>query len=1716
MMSENALDALCRLCGIEPHFTDIWGKVHHISHDATQVLLAAMGIDIATTPVESLLAQQSARPWRRWLDPVQVVRDPEAPIAITLRLPQSDADKTYEWSLICEDGHEWRGSWRPSELVPEGQRDVDGTPYAAFQFDVPERPGIGYHRFELRCDDRHENLSLIVAPTNCYLPQAVTDEGRVWGPALQLYALRSRRNWGIGDFTDLRWALEHFAERGAGVVGLNPLHALFPHNPEHASPYSPSSRLFLNVLYIDVEAIPEFAECEAAHQTVYAREFQARLEELRSAELVDYPRVAAAKSPVLETLYLYFREHHLNHETARGQAFRAFQAEGGELLYRHALYEALQEHLHRADPAIWGWPVWPSEYHDPTSEAAAAFGERERVRVEFYQYLQWQADQQLGTVGRRSAALGLGVGLYQDLAISVDPAGAEAWALQSLYAQNVSVGSPPDDFNMKGQKWGLPPLVPQRLTEAAYVPFIATLRENMRHAGALRIDHVMGLMRLYWVPDGRSAEEGAYVRYPFSDLLGILALESQRNQCMVIGEDLGTVPDEVREALAPMNVLSYRLLYFERDEEGELQPPPAYPMLALAAVSTHDLPTLTGYWKGQDLLERFELKLFPAEEAYREQVMTRTQDRARLLMALAREELLPKGLTVDPASSPEMTPELARALHLYVARTPAKIMMVQLEDVVGQLRQVNLPATSHERPNWRIKLVEYLEEMMVDARVRVLFTDLRELRGSGIVTPPTPEVEPVFAIPCATYRLQFHRDFTFTAADGLTPYLSRLGISHCYASPYLKARPGSRHGYDIVDHNSLNPEIGSVEDYARWVETLHRHRMGQILDIVPNHMAVGSDNVWWLDVLENGPASFYAEFFDIDWLPLKSDLRDKVLLPVLGDHYGKVLEAGELRLAFESSDGVFHVRYYEHHFPIDPNTYPQILEQSLDRLESNLGAEHPRFLEYQSLVAAFRHLPRRNQLSLAQVGERHRDKEVHKKRLADLCAAVPEIGRHVEEAVALYNGTDETHERPDLLHQLLETQAYRVAYWRVAADEINYRRFFDINDLAGLRMENPQVFFATHRLISELVAQGKVNGLRIDHPDGLYNPVEYYHRLQAFVTEAIGAEQGAARKPDAAVGDRPLYVLVEKILAGYEHLSNDWPVHGTTGYEFANLVNGLFVYPTDERKLERLYQRFIGRSIDFDELLYERKKLIMRVALSSELHVLANKLNRISESEWHARDYTLTALHNALIEVVACFPVYRTYVTGEHVSHEDRRYVDWAVAQAIKRSPAGDISIYEFIRNVLLLEGLEERPESYRRALADFAMRFQQYTAPVMAKGLEDTSFYIYNRLVSLNEVGGDPRRFGLSIAAFHHANNERAQRWPYALLSTSTHDSKRSEDVRARINVLSELVEEWKTRLAAWSRFNRHKKRKLDDGTPVPGRNDEYLLYQTLIGAWPLEELDDNALMGFRERIQAYMLKAVREAKVHTSWINPNREYEEAVAQFVTALLSNPANNLFLSDFLPFQRRVSRFGQFNSLSQTLLKLTAPGVPDIYQGNELWDYSLVDPDNRRPVDYARREALLSELESFDQKPNELPARVRGLLDTLDDGRAKLYLIWRTLTQRRTQPLIFRNGTYQPLTVDGAKADQVCAFARLHERQAVIVVAPCWFAQLLSAGQALPLDTAVWDGHCLELPVETGIASYINVLTGERLEVEQRDDRPVLQLDRLLVHFPVALMRGDEN
>jgi len=1684
-----ALERLCAHYGIAPEYRDIWGKRHAVPDANLIALLAEFEVD-ASSPerIEAAARAAHAAAWREALPPVVAIEAHAARWSLRLRLP--DAAQRLRWTLVEEGGERHRGEAHAAALTAQASAVLDGVTIRERRLELSVALPGGYHK--LAIEGLAGEVLVVAAPRTCYRPPALADGGRVWGPAVQLYALRSERNWGIGDFGDLAHLVEQWGERGAGIIGINPLHALFPHNPAHASPYSPSSRLQLNVLYLEVEAIEEFRECEAAQRRVRSAGFQARRARRRAAPLVDYAGVASAKLEILELLYAQFRERHLKAASARGQAFRDFQAQSGRPLRRHALYEALQAHFHARVASVWGWPAWPHAYRRHDSVEVARFAEMYVDRIEYYEYLQWQAERQLARASARCRELGFAVGLYLDLAVSVDRAGSDTWTNQEVYASGASVGAPPDEFNPNGQNWGLPPLRPDRLREQGYRFFIETMRENMRDAGALRIDHVMGLMRLFWIPSDKSAGDGAYVHYALEEMLAIVALESERNRCMVIGEDLGTVADEMRAALARYEVLSYRLLYFERGPGGEFKPSAKYPRDALVAVSTHDLATLAGWWVGRDLRLRLDLGLFADEALYEKQLIDRAQERVRLMLALQHAGLLPPGMQPDATGSQTLTPALVEAIHAFVADAPSRVMVMQIEDAIGVTEQANMPGTTEQHPNWKRKLPETLDQLAASERVRHLAAALARLRPhAALRSPAAPGTAP--RVPRATYRLQFNQDFSFDDATRIVPYLARLGVSHVYCSPILRSRPGSTHGYDIVAHDQIDPELGGAEGFERFAVALRGHGMGQLLDMVPNHMGVlGADNLWWMDVLENGPASAYAQHFDIDWQPVNPDLAGKVLVPVLGDHYGNVLAGGDLKLVFERETGAFALRYHEHRFPLDPRTTPALLKRAEALIAD--AAERDAF---SSLAAAFGHLPARDTADAQAVAERARDKEIHKGRLARLAGRTPAVAQAIEAALAEVNAPGPR----DALHELHEAQAYRLAYWRVAADEINYRRFFDINDLAALRMENEQVFEATHAYALELAALGMVDGLRIDHPDGLYDPAQYFRRLQEGYARRVGIalpERDANGRPA-----RPLYVVAEKIVAPHESVPESWHVHGTTGYRFAMVVNGVLVDTSARGKFDRIWRAFTREDESFDELAYLGKRAIMRSALASELTVLSTELLRIARSDRRTRDYTFNTLRQALAEIAACMPVYRTYII-DAPSEQDLRYVDWAVAHARRRSRAADVSIFEFVRQSLLGQAVAGAPPELRERARRLAIRFQQFTSPVAAKGVEDTAFYLYGRLASLNEVGGDPQQFGMTVRAFHGASADRAARWPYTILATSTHDNKRSEDVRNRIDVLSEIPAAWRLALRRWSAMNQSHRANLDSGS-APSLADEYLLYQTLLGTLPPGALDEAALAAWRARIERYMIKAAREAKANTSWISPNEEYENALTGFVRGLLGRLQPNPFLDELRAQAEPVAWFGALNSMTMALVKFTSPGVPDIYQGSEIMELSLVDPDNRRPVDYAKRAGWLEALAALAQQP-ALGSAVRALAAAPHDGRAKLWLTWRLLELRRAQPELFRDGAYVPLEAHGAKAEHVLAYARRQSGDTLVAIAGRLFAKLLGEAGRLPLGEDVWSDTAVDAAGLADGTPLENLLTGETLVVQ--DGR--IALARAFASFPGAV------
>jgi (1->4)-alpha-D-glucan 1-alpha-D-glucosylmutase len=922
-------------------------------------------------------------------------------------------------------------------------------------------------------------------------------------------------------------------------------------------------------------------------------------------------------------------------------------------------------------------------------------------------------------------------------------------------------------------------------------------------------------------------------------------------------------------------------------------------------------------------------------------------------------------------------------------------------------------------------------------------------------------------IPRATYRLQFNPRFSFKAAKDLVAYLSELGISTIYASPIFKARPGSTHGYDITDPNLLNPELGTREELAALIKEARSHGLGWLQDFVPNHMAYHSSNQMLMDIFEKGPSSPFFGFFDIVWDHIRENLRGKVIAPFLGSPYGETLEKGELVLQY--GEGVLSIKYYETVYPLSIKSYATFVGHRLDHLRDELGGESDDFMKMLGIETVLKNLPAEHVDDLA----RNAQMLLAKDALWYLYQRSPDLRAFID------GNVEEFNRDADLLHELLSEQWFQLTFWRVASKEINYQRFFNINDLISLRMEDDETFQYVHKLALGMLREGNFTGIRIDHVDGLYDPTAYLLSLRERAADA--------------------YIVVEKILELTEQLPAKWPVQGTTGYEFMNYVNELFVDGRNEESFQRIYEQFVGDALDYDGLLYEKKRLIIERHLTGDLDNLTYLLKTISTTTRDAIDLPWEGLMDAIIETSAWFPVYRTYVAGEEVEDRDRAFIKQAIEKAKARAPELTRAI-DFLRTVLLKEYPDYLDEDQQGLWLTFEMRFQQFTSPLMAKGLEDTTFYLFNRLVSLNEVGGNPGRFGISLHEFHDFNRRRAIDWPHTINATATHDTKRGEDTRARINVLSEMPDMWESHLRQWSERNARYKQTVN-GEPVPDHNNEYFLYQTLTGALPFEGTGSPE---FIERIKSYMLKAAREAKTHTFWLDNNAEYEEALLAFTEAVLKD---DVFMDSLKSFQKRVAHYGLFNSLSQALLKVTSPGLPDFYQGSELWDLSLVDPDNRRPVDYKKRARIMEGLKG--REKSKLSSLIKELLSSPEDGRIKLFTIMRALAARTSYSEVFESGEYIPLFARGERANHVIAFARRGGRRWAVTIAPRLLASIIGEGE-LPLGGPVWLDTRIEMPLDAP-AAWEDKISGEVIESGAE-----VRLGDALSIFPAALLAGESR
>ena len=984
-------------------------------------------------------------------------------------------------------------------------------------------------------------------------------------------------------------------------------------------------------------------------------------------------------------------------------------------------------------------------------------------------------------------------------------------------------------------------------------------------------------------------------------------------------------------------------------------------------------------------------------------------------------------------------------------------------------------------------------------------------------------------IPVSTYRVQMHKDFTFADATKILDYLRNLGVGDFYSSPIFEARPGSMHGYDVTRHDRLNPELGGEEGFAPFSEALKSHGLGLLLDIVPNHMGVGNETKWWQDVLENGHASEYAEYFDIDWDPLKPELKNKLLLPILGGQYGDELEAKHIQVAIEK--GKPYIEVFDKRMPVAPRTIPMIFFPgalgNMPPLEKGPGAMPEDLYE---LLRSLSHIPPHESTDLRLRAQRARQLEELLPQLHALLGASANKP-FIEKALEKINGVEGQMSSFDMLHELLEAQPYRLALWRTSGEEINYRRFFDVNDLVGLRMENGQVFAATHCLIRRMLANKSLTGLRIDHCDGLYNPEQYLVDLQRLYvasqceganvkdeTDISGIETSvvtALKGYDWQKSKGPLYVVVEKILEPGEYMPTRWAVHGTSGYDFVYFGNSIFIQSENEEKFNEIFASVIGHQSSYwtdpAEIVYRSKLLVMQNSLASEVHVLANMLTKIAASDRHARDFTANILETAIRETIACFPVYRTYIdeNGEYTTR-DRNFIQDAIRHARRRNPDIDASAFHFLRDRLFLHKRgAETPEALAEQLR-FALKFQQLTGPVMAKGVEDTTFYVYTRFISANEVGGSAESFGISLELLHKSNQERLKLSPATMLTTSTHDTKRSEDVRNRLNVLSEMPDTWSKYVSQWQQINAQHKKKMEDGRIAPDGNEEYLLYQTIVGAWPWKFEGTEKPENFLERLKAYITKALSEAKVNLSWLSPDQEYVDAVHNFLAAILqqdNSGRKSPFVTSLEELMPQLRLFGAVNSLAQVVLKATSPGVPDFYQGSDLWDLSLVDPDNRRPVDYAKRQAFLNEMRKKASAPAGAMEVVNDICRDLSDGRIKLWTTHRTLQLRQQKTDVFQHGTYQPLIAEGTYRENLIGFLlSSREGEAVVTLLPRFACSLMAGKVAMPLGEAWGDGS-VSVPSLAG-RQLRNVFTDEMVSVGP-DGKLVLR--DAFAAFPVALL-----
>jgi (1->4)-alpha-D-glucan 1-alpha-D-glucosylmutase len=1602
---DSAIDLVARAAGILSGYKDTNGAYIETSHSAKRAVLDALGFEIGSSTSVLRTLEELRYGATRPLDSLIIAIELK-PFSFPLRV---HADiKTLEIVVTDEGG---AARCIPCEVRKHQSQSVLILPPF-------ER---GYYRLSLRTNAADGAATLIVAPSRCWVPEALETDMRGWGATTHVYGLRSDDDLGIGDLTLVGKAAEASGKLGASFLGLNPLHALFGADRTRVSPYSPSSRLYLEPLYIDTRAAADrlgvtWTEC------FNDPGLSALAAQVRNSNLVDYQHVWQLKREIFDRLWSQTKN------SPEQAAFGVFKAKHGESLARHAAFEALSEYftakgLHQLD-------CWPQSYRDVRSPQVNAFLREHSEFINFHAWLQWLADEQLAAAAHKARESEMEIGLYGDLAVGADRSGSEVWCAPERYARRLSIGAPPDQLGPQGQNWGFPPFDPFALSREGLASFREIVAANMRRFGAIRIDHAFQLKRLFLIPEGQPATLGAYVEYPFEAMLAVLRLESHRAQCMVIAEDLGTRPDGFSKAILRSGILGYRLLPFERKADGSFKLPRDYPRHVVAGLNTHDLPTFAGWCRGLDIDLRECFGFYSRTEADARRA-DRHVEIAALAARLSEERI---------AGAQEDGPTLFGAIR-FLARTRASLAAIQFEDALQEVQQINVPGPPAGHPNWRRRLSSTVETLTRPggplAQVAVAMTEEgRSFRPQRARLADIP--------PRATYRLQLNKNFGFDDAAAIAPYLANLGISHIYTSPIQKARTGSMHGYDIVDHQEINPQLGGMAGFLRFSDRLKECGLHLIVDIVPNHMGIGgSENPWWLSVLEWGQRSPYTKSFDIDWA--HPEAKGKLIVPLLARNCREALAAGDFELRFDEADGSFNLWYFTHRFPIRLEDYPPIVSCILSACPAG---------DARDLACIANEI--RSDLPRADAPSRC---EAHKPELSAILRK-PGMQAAVSQVLAMINGRRGVSFGSAALDHLIACQHYRLAHWRSASSEINYRRFFDINSLAALRIEEPDVFAKVHERIFGLVREDRIQGLRIDHVDGLADPQAYISALQQ--------ELGPG-----------FYIVAEKILDPAESLRS-WLLAGTTGYDALNQTDGLFVDRASEVIFDRIYNSKTNETQDYRSQLRAAKREILHKNFAGECERLVDDLKHAAEAA--PSDLTRKELREGLIALIAALPVYRTYLTSAHPSQEDVSVIEQVTGMI--EAPEIDQAL-NFIVALLLSPDGDAFPQSLQQRVRQ---KFQEITSAIMAKSAEDTMFYRYSRFIALNEVGADPSRFGIDAEEFHQHFVYQARNWPHALLATSTHDTKRAEDARSRLLALTGMAEEWNAMLTDWpDSFIRPA--NLD-------RGELYLLLQSIIGAWPLEHLFENSsganFAEFRDRIAAFLVKAVREAKRKTSWSSPNTGYEKIFSDKVVELLA--PDSRFVQVFAPFVRRLAIRGILISVARTVLKCTLPGVPDFYQGTEFWDFSLVDPDNRRPVDYKSRMA-----------GTESNAPLSAMMRDWQNGHLKQYCIRRLLADRNADPDLYAFGTYEPVMPRDSAAQASVAFRRDQAKSSLFVVALRKFPATLHAEDTLVLTNETIRTGGIVIPR----GSWRNLLTGSTFSSD--GDVPA---ERLFEGLSAMVLRND--